>query len=110
MKNALFSGENPTVTAPEAVTAGRLLQVGALIGVAQADAAISTDVVIVRRGIFELGKTTGQAWTQGQLLYWDNTTKLVTSTVGSNKMIGVAYAAAASGDAVGQVLLDGTAR
>jgi predicted RecA/RadA family phage recombinase len=110
MKNALFAGENITVTTPEAVTSGRLLQVGKILGVAQFDAAISTEVVLVRRGVFELTKATGAAWTLGAALYWDNTAKNVTTTVGSNSLIGAAFAPALAGDVVGQVLLDGTIR
>ena len=110
MKNATSAGENITVTSPEAVTAGRLLQVGKIVGVAQFDAAISADVVLVRRGVFDLTKASGQAWTLGAALYWDNTAKNVTTTVSTNALIGAAFAVAASGDVVGSVLLDGTIR
>lgn len=87
-----------------------MAQVGSIIGVAQGAAAISADVVLVRQGVFTLTKTAAQAWTLGQTLYWDNTTRAVTTTVGTNKMIGAAFAAALAADTVGQVLLDGTIR
>lgn len=74
------------------------------------DAASGADVVLERRGVFKLTKATAQAWTMGQLLYWDNAARNVTSTVGSNKMIGAAYAIAQTADTVGQVMIDGAMR
>ena len=92
MRNSLFSGNNVTLPAPYALTSEQVAQVGSIIGVAQAAAAISADMVLVRQGVFTLTKTAAQAWPLGQTLYWDNTTRAVTTTVGTNKMIGAAFA------------------
>ncbi len=110
MRNSLFSGNNVTLPAPYALTSGQVAQVGSIIGVAQGSAAISADVVLVRQGVFTLTKTAAQAWTLGQTLYWDNAARAVTTTVGSNKTIGAAFAAALAADTVGQVLCDGAIR
>ena len=110
MRNSLFSGNNVTLPAPYALTSGQVAQVGSIIGVAQGAAAISADVVLVCQGVFTLTKTVAQAWTLGQTLYWDNAARAVTTTVGTNKMIGAAFAAALAADTVGQVLLDGAIR
>ncbi len=110
MRNSLFAGNNVTLPAPYALTSGQLAQVGSIVGVAQAAAAISADVVLVRQGVFTLTKTAAQAWTLGQTLYWDNATRAVTTTVATNKMIGAAFVAALAADTVGQVLLDGAIR
>ena len=110
MRNSLFSGNNVTLPAPYALTSGQVAQVGSIIGVAQGAAAISADVVLVRQGVFTLTKTAAQAWTLGQTLSWDNAARAVTTTVGSNKIIGAAFAAALAADTVGQVLLDGAIR
>lgn len=110
MRNSLYSGNNVTLPAPYALTSGQMAQVGSIIGVAQGAAASGADVVLVRQGVFTLTKTAAQAWTIGQNLYWDNATRAVTTTVGTNKMIGAAFAAALAADTVGQVLLDGTIR
>ena len=110
MRNSLFAGNNVTLPAPYALTSGQLAQVGSIIGVAQAAAAAAADVVLVRQGVFSLSKATGQAWTVGATLYWDNAARNVTTTVATNKMIGAAFAAALTADTTGSVLLDGTIR
>lgn len=56
-------------------------------------------------GTWKLQKTTGQAWTLGQRLYWDGGTSKATSVAGALKVLGYAAAAAASGDTEGLVLL-----
>jgi len=106
MKNFIMEGKTITLTAPYAVTSGQGLLVGSIFGVACADAAISTEVETLLDGVFTLAKATGAAWTVGALIYWDNTAKNCTTTAASNKLIGVAQAAAASGDAVGNVRLN----
>jgi len=108
MRNSLFCGNNVTLPAPYALTSGQVAQVGSIIGVAQGAAASGADVVLVRQGVFTLTKTAAQAWTLGQTLYWDNAARAVTTTVGANKIIGAAFAAALAADTAGQVLCDGT--
>ena len=106
MKNFLMEGKTLTLIAPYAVTSGQGLLVGSIFGVAAADAAISTEVETLVDGAFTLTKATGAAWTQGALIYWDNAVKNCTTTAASNKLIGVAIAAALSGDTVGNVRLN----
>ncbi|WP_146592326.1 DUF2190 family protein [Puniceibacterium confluentis] len=110
MKNYIAPGEHITVAAPYDVSAGGGALVGAVFGVAQADAVSAADVVLVRRGAFELAKTSAQAWTVGAKLYWDDTAKVVTTTATANTLIGAALAVAANPSATGTVLLDGAIR
>ncbi|ULB10732.1 DUF2190 family protein [Cereibacter azotoformans] len=110
MKNFIQPGEHVTVPAPADVTSGALVMVGAIVGVAQHDAASGEDVVLVRRGVFTLPKTSAQAWTVGQKLYRDATTGAATTTASGNTIIGAAYAAAANPSDTGTVLLDGAVR
>lgn len=106
MKNLILQeGNNITVAAPADVTSGQGVLVGSLFGVASTTAESGDPVAVVRKGAYRLAKATGQAWTVGLKLYWDNTAKNVTSTATDNTLIGVALAAAASGDTVGDVLL-----
>lgn len=107
MKNYVQDGVNITVAAPAAVTSGAGVLVGTLFGVASTDAAESAQVVIVTTGVFELPKTSAQAWTVGAALYWDNTNKVVTTASSGNTLIGKAVAAAANPSATGIVRLDG---
>lgn len=110
MKNYIAPGENITVPAPYDVDAGGGALVGGLFGVAQFDAAETEGVVLVRRGIFDLAKTSAQAWTLGAKIYWDNTNKVATTTSSGNTLIGAAMAVAANPSDTGRVLLDGAIR
>lgn len=110
MQNYKSPGENVTITAPAAITAGDGIQIGSLFGVAQATVASGVDVVLARRGIYTLPKLSAQAWTVGALIYWDAAAKQCTTVVATNKPIGVAMAVAANPSSFGDVLLDGAAR
>ncbi len=109
MKNFVQEGETITLTAPYALTSGQGVLVGSVFGVASNDAAISTEVEAVTRGIFTLAKVTAQAWTIGALIYWDNAARNCTTTVATNKLIGVAMNAALAADTTGNVRLNGAA-
>lgn len=110
MKNFIQAGRTITVSAPYAVTGGQLLEVGAIIGVAQHDAALGDPVEIERAGVFDLDKVSAQAWSAGDPIYWDNAARLVTTSDVDSTLIGAAVADAANPSATGQVLLDGAIR
>ncbi|MBF0339387.1 MAG: DUF2190 family protein [Magnetococcales bacterium] len=106
MKNWIQPGDIITMVAPAAVNSGDGLMVGALFGVAVSTAAISDDVQIAITGVVDLPKA-AVVITQGAKLYWDNTAKNVTTTVGTNTLIGCAIVAAAIGDAIARVRMNG---
>ena len=106
MKNFLSKGESMTFTAGAALTSGQGLLLGGTFGVVAGAAASGELAVLNLVGVFSLPKATG-AWTQGAKLYWDNGAGNVTTVPTSNTLIGIAWAAAASGDAVGNVRLNG---
>lgn len=107
MKNYIQDGEVVTVAAPSGgVTSGDFVAVGSLTGVAQEDAAEGESVAIVRRGVFELGKTSAQAWTVGVKIYATSAGEM-TTTATANTLVGVAAEAAANPSATGKVLLTG---
>lgn len=57
-----------------------------------------------------LTKVGSQAWTEGEVIYWDAETNKLTSTAGDNHVFGRALAAVAGGSgdtASGEVLFDG---
>jgi predicted RecA/RadA family phage recombinase len=105
MKNYLFEGDVVTLTAPYDRLAGQGVLVGSLFGVAIADALSGADIVVQTEGAFTLEKTTGESWTAGLLLYWNNSTKKATTTSSGNTPIGYAWKTAASGDTTGPVIL-----
>lgn len=110
MKNYVSPGENVTITAGAALTAGNGLKTGQLFGVVQETVASGADVVVVTRGVFDLAKVSAQAWTVGALIYWDDTAKNCTTTATGNLLIGCAIAAAANPSSTGRVRLNGIAR
>ena len=109
MKNYVQKGETITLTAPYAVSAGGGALVGSVFGVATNDFANGEDGEFQVAGVFDLTRETGAStgFTQGSLIYWDNTNKRITKTVSTNKLIGVAAKTAADSDATGRVRLNG---
>ena len=110
MKNYVQPGRTLTIASPYAVTSGDGLLVGAIFGVATANAASGEAVEAGLVGVFDLKKTASQAWAVGDRVYWDNTAKETTKTVGSNTLIGVAVepVSNAATDIVGRVRLNGS--
>jgi len=93
MKNYIQKGESITVDSPEDVLSGAGVLVDKLFGVANGDAATGKPVVLSTVGVFELQKTTANDITLGAALYFNDTTKEVTTTASGNTKIGVAIAA-----------------
>jgi predicted RecA/RadA family phage recombinase len=104
-------GDVLSLTAPSGgVVAGTVYLIGTLLVVAQDTQAVGVTFQGRAVGVHLLPKATGQAWTEGAKLYWDDTAKKFTTTSTSNTLAGVAVAAAASADATGYVRLDGVTR
>lgn len=95
MKNFVQMGDTITATAPAAVASGAGVLVGSLFGVASAAAESGADVELKTTGVFEMPKTSALAISVGDLIYWDNSAKVVNKT-NTNKLIGVAVSAAAN--------------
>ncbi|TQS73299.1 DUF2190 family protein [Rhodobacteraceae bacterium] len=110
MKNYVQPGEHVTLVAEAAVKAGTLVRIGAITGVAQEDAVAGENVTLVRRGVFELAKTSAQAWTPGAKVYLAAGGGDLTTTASGNTLVGVTLAAAADPSDTGLVLLDGVIR
>jgi len=109
MQNYVQPGHVVEFTAPSGgVTAGLGYQIGSIFCVAISDAAQDDPFQAHTVGVFDLVKATG-AWTEGQLLYWDDSAKKVTGTAASNALVGVAARDQDSGDTTGRVRLNGTA-
>lgn len=110
MKNYAQPGDVLTVAAPADVASGALVVSGVLAGVAITDALEGANVEIATRGVYELAKTSAQAWTVGAAIYVIPTTGVVTTaTTAGNLLLGVATAVAANPSATGFVRLNGSA-
>jgi predicted RecA/RadA family phage recombinase len=110
MKTYVQPGESVTLTAPYDVLSGAGFKVGQVFAVATVDALSGVSLVGQRTGVVDIAKVSAQAWTQGALIYWDNSAKLATTTATSNLLIGGAAAAAANPSATGRVILSGAPR
>ena len=111
MKNQLSDGEILTLTAPTGgVVSGTFYKIGQLIVCAQVSAAQTEQFSAVRVGTFSaVPKATGSAWTEGALLYWNDTNKNFQTASASGTLAAVALDAAASGDTTGNIVLLGMA-
>ena len=106
MINFVKSGDNLTLAAPYDVLSGGGFKVGNVFGVAANDTLSGANVECQVEGVYDLAKD-ASTFAQGDLAYWDDTAKKVTSTVGSNLLIGAVEVAAATGVAVVRVNLFG---
>jgi predicted RecA/RadA family phage recombinase len=110
MQNYIHRGETLTVTAPYALLSGGGCRVGNIFGVSvnTQNSGDSSEIRVV--GVFDLAKD-GSTFNEGDLVYWDDTNKVATSTVGANLLIGAAGLIQASGtNAPGGNTLDPTVR
>lgn len=106
MKTYIQPGDVVTVAAPADVASGAGVLVGSLFGVAAFDALSGAEVEVKTTGVFEFPKTSALAISVGDLIYWDNTAKVVNKT-NTNKAVGVAVSAAANPSATVLVRLNG---
>ena len=79
--------------------------IGNLFGVAQTTAAATETASILTEGVVEIAKTSALAIAVGDLIYWDDTNKVVNKTASSQKLVGIAVEAAANPSATVKVKL-----
>lgn len=103
--NFIQPGENLTVTADADVSAGELVVLGSIVGVALNDALSGADVTIKTSGAFTLTKTSALAIAIGDIVYTDATAGDVNKTASGNICVGVALSTAANPSATVDVLL-----
>jgi predicted RecA/RadA family phage recombinase len=107
MNNFIQTGDVLELTAPAGgVSSGDLVIVGAIAGVAAKDAAEDEKVNIQTTGVFSLPKTSAQAWSEGDRIYWDAANSRADKTATLGTFIGIAAAAAANPSATGKVRLN----
>jgi predicted RecA/RadA family phage recombinase len=106
MKNYIQKGTTLTLVAPYNVLSGDGFKVGAIFAIAVGAALANNPVEGVTEGVFALPKTSGQAWTLGQKIYWDDTNKRCDTDGTTGMLIGVATVIAANPSAVGNVKLN----
>jgi len=105
MKNFVQNGCNLELTAPYDRLSGEGALVGRIFGVALHDVLSGAPGVFVTEGVFTLAKTGAQAITEGARVFWNDTTKLLTTTASGNFAVAVAVVAAGASDATAVVKL-----
>jgi predicted RecA/RadA family phage recombinase len=106
MKNYVRDGDRIPLIAPVGgVVSGLGYLTGALFGVAVGSAAAGAEYTAQIEGVVTLPKGAGVAISQGALVYWDNTNRVVNVTASGNTKIGYAAAAQLAGDATVTVRL-----
>lgn len=104
MKNYVQPGNVIDAVMPAAKTSGDGVKVGSrLFGVSVDTYTSGSTGQIYTEGVFDLSKTTGQAYSAGDSIWWNDTTAKVTNGTGANIECGVVVAAAASGDTTARV-------
>jgi predicted RecA/RadA family phage recombinase len=111
MNNYTQPGNVLDLTAPAGgVVSGTAYQIGQLFVVAKVTAAATETFAAQVTGVAELPKNNAQAWTEGALLYWDDTGKELTTTATGNMLVGAAAEDKLTTDTVGNIRLNGIAR
>lgn len=106
MKNYVQHGDTLSLTAPAGgVVSGSPYLIGAIFGVAAHNAVEGDPFELRRKGVVTLPKKTGEAWSEGSVLYFDPATGNLTTTAGSLKKVALAVVAAASADVVGSAVI-----
>lgn len=106
MNNYVQPGGALTVTMPDAKTKGAGVKVGTkLFGIAHETYTSGQVGVIWTEGVFDVAKTTGQAYAVGAAVWWDDTAGKVTSGTGANLEVGVVTVAAGSSDTTARIRL-----
>lgn len=107
MFNLIADGNVATITAAADIASGDVVIVGGLIGIAVTDIAEDETGAINLKGAYTVAKTTGEAFSQGDRLYYDTDTLKTTKVVTADTIyIGKAFADALSADTTSVVLLE----
>ena len=108
MKTQYQNGDAIDVTLSATQNPGDGLEIGSLIGVLANGGVSGAADALWLEGVFSVKKNSAEAWTVGELIYWDNVAKQFTATATSNTKAGVAVLAAANPSATGTLRLNGT--
>lgn len=101
-------GDQITLAAPSGgVVSGTPYLIGNLFGVALQTAAATEDFILQTEGVFTLTKVTANDVSAGDVLYWDDSGKKLTTTAASNYKVGAATADAGTSATTVDCRLDG---
>jgi predicted RecA/RadA family phage recombinase len=111
MKNYVSDGDVLELTAPSGgVTKDVPVLIGALVVVPTVSAAQTVAFSAKTTGVITVPKATGDAWGEGEKVYWDVADGDFNQSSSGNTLVGVAAAAAGTNDTTAPVRFDGVAR
>lgn len=106
MRNFIQPGKVLTLTAPAGgVVSGKFYKIGAIFGVAAISAAEGEKFELATGEVYELPKTSAEAWAEGDVVY-ATAAGIMTTTASGNSKVGVATAVAANPSGSGLVRLN----
>ncbi len=105
MKNFVQKGDVIDVELSATVSSGDMALIGQQLVVYKKDGESGDTVAAKRVGVFELTKATGEAWTQGDPLYFDEANSELTKTRLASQPHAIAAADAESADTEGDALI-----
>jgi len=106
MNNYVQPGGAVDVVYPDNFASGEGIQVGVgLFGVAPGTCSSGQTGPIWTEGVFDLAKTTGQAYAGGARLYWNSSTKKITTATGGMLGVGLALGTCGTLDTTARVKL-----
>ena len=106
--NYVQPGEVIELTATGAVASGAGVKVSQRVGVAITAAAASGDKYSVAlEGVYNIAAKSTDTMSPGDLVYWDDTAKEVTTTATANTLAGIAFESKGSGTTTLAVKLNG---
>jgi predicted RecA/RadA family phage recombinase len=106
MRNYIKSGKIITATASRTLLSGAGMLIGSLFSVATTDVTSGSTGEFQTEGVFSLDKTSAEAWTAGDPIYWNNTTFKADNSSVAGELIGIAESAAANPSSTGRVRLN----
>lgn len=109
MNNYIQPGEVLTLTVDRDVASGGGFLAGSIFGIATGAVLDTAAGEFHTCGVFSHAKTSAQAWTVGQKVYWDNTNFRFDTDGTVGQLVGVATAIAANPSSTGYVKLNGSA-
>ena len=110
MKNSVQDGNVIPLTAPSGgVVSGAPVLIGGIFVVPTFTAAVGVTFSAKVTGVVTINKTSAQAWTEGQKIYWDDGNSRADSNSTLGPLIGVSAAVAANPSGTAKVRLNGTA-
>lgn len=109
MRNFKQPGDVMTFTAPVGgVVSGSPYMIGDLLVIAAGTAAADAEFEGQITGVFEVPKTSAQAWAEGDPIYYDEATAKFDNSGAIGSLVGAAGEVAANPSALGIVRLNGT--